>query len=1126
MNPDLQKRYSEQIAGMARGNTGKTGGISRPISGKVAPETKEKTKSKLPGIVQKGVDVGKQIGGFAGTAAKKTGSFAANVARDVVGDFKRASSDAAAIVGGQTILAEQNRILESVDKRQQQATKDYYSGKMSREDYQRFLKGTREVRSQLAEQTEKFTKPTSSYLSDFGWTAVDVLSTGRAGLFKPAAKAGVKTAAGSTLVKGAKKLQDLLVHVPAAKDLVMRSAAATAKRQGQELIGESAAKYISREGKRVAAGLLIKRPIFYEANIGGAQEVFNDIMSGDYDNAVKTSAWLGTQMLSGGPIGAAAKGFGWLKNKTGKLAYGKGSFIDELSRGIGNGNPNQITRFLTTLKEKAPNEYEEANKTFRILQETNLRSSGEDAVTAAENVLQHYTQHGYDVINITPSQLYKDMRNWAQADELAQQTLRSGLVHGVSPEDAGKYSVVRWDGTAKEGLANAVRSAGNHQEMIDAVYKLADRPGVGWGNNPILMKRIEQAIVQSKTPEEAAEAIRGISAASAMLEGLPKKISERLAKFGYTVAAPFGGRVTPVVGIEDTRKLVTAGIKGDSEIFDIASSPQPQFQGAARVLERAGLSPRSANEVVNRKLAETLVATLDESGVGRTLGFKNNQGGDIVNGGRVILSQLQRYIETKRPALGLGRASAITDIRMLRSDEIAEALHISKSEAKDVSKAIVDAYTKIPLEYRGLGDKIVDTLYKVNPLQKHYARIQSALRYTYNPFFRTQERVETALLSRMQAKNIIWNKSRAELTEGARVLDEAGIFTSSFSGEGAQDVVLGRITANLTAGQKRDLAGLGYNIAEAKGMTLQRLAIESPDELEDALRVVVQYPNKGILASNLARTMNLAFFPMRYNAKVTMLAGQLLAKQPPAIQLAVVNSMFRMRDWLKSDEGIEWQSEHADAIQVLSWLTPINSVEYSVNLLTHRPDAVGELGLLGGLPLGVITQILDSQGVINLNRPYVQPTTGDVMPKYIPEATKARAAIAVGDLIGSMFTYPGRILGLPGKEATIRDIVRTFIDTNGTDFDKRLQEDRLTPLQKDWVRVLKGDMSEEAIDALYKSPAPGMFNYYTLPPLDLPIAPPTTPVKIPLKRTGLPSSKTSSKPKVKKLPQPISNPLQ
>jgi hypothetical protein len=154
---------------------------------------------------------------------------------------------------------------------------------------------------------------------------------------------------------------------------------------------------------------------------------------------------------------------------------------------------------------------------------------------------------------------------------------------------------------------------------------------------------------------------------------------------------------------------------------------------------------------------------------------------------------------------------------------------------------------------------------------------------------------------------------------------------------------------------------------------------------------------------------------------------------------------------------------------------------------------------LGGLPIGIISQILDSQGLINLNTPYVNPKTGDVIPKYIPETTKARAATAVSDVLGSMFTYPGRTLGLPGKQENIHRLVRNFIDTNSEDYQINDETDRLTPLEQNMVRVLKGDTSKEAIDALYSAPAPGQFNGYTLPPANV------NGLMLPKRRTGLPA---------------------
>src|SRR5690606_18079913 len=141
-----------------------------------------------------------------------------------------------------------------------------------------------------------------------------------------------------------------------------------------------------------------------------------------------------------------------------------------------------------------------------------------------------------------------------------------------------------------------------------------------------------------------------------------------------------------------------------------------------------------------------------------------------------------------------------------------------------------------------------------------YARIQSALRYTYNPFFRVQEVVETNILAagsganrfkNLVAHNGVWNKAQGELDGIVKQLEDARIFSSSLYGEAAQDQVLGRISANLTQGQKRDLAGLALDIANRQDTTVEALLRDAPDQIEDALRVIVQYPKDGILASPL-----------------------------------------------------------------------------------------------------------------------------------------------------------------------------------------------------------------------------------------------------------------------------------
>jgi hypothetical protein len=870
----------ETIARSRRGST------SRSLGGKtVVADVTPKAPSSLPGPLQKISDVSHQFGDIVKTAGVATAKFAVNTPKYFYQDVEPFERGVARVVTGDLSRDLHNNKVgtDQLDRMQAQLVSDYKSGKISKENYGLRMQDIAQSYQDLSKEVQTVASKADrgNIVQSAAMTAADILTAGKLELGEVGARTAVQAGgkeAIKALVDQADKnlLESLATKVPVVRDLLTRNLEAGAKREVQRLAGESAAQFMLRESKSLAAHYLIKRPIFYQANIAQAASLYDNFIKGNYKGAATDAAWLGSQMIQGGPVGVFFKGKDWLQGTLRKLSYGKQSFVDELSKRIGDGNPSQIARFLTTLKTRAPGEFAEAEKTFRILQETNLRSSGERVDQAVDNVLTHYVQHGYDLSDITPSQLYKDMSNWAQADELAQRTIKSGLVPGVSPEDAAKYVVVRWDQTARQGLINAYKTDG-----LQGVAELMQRPGVGWSNNDILVHEIENVANSARTAQEFEDGIRAINTAGAQIEGMPKKVSEQLSKLGFAVAAPLHGRTTPSLAIEDTRKLVSGAIRGNTDIFDPANSPQPEFAAIAGWLERAGLSPTESNRAATKKLSESLVANLDNVGMGGRMGLTNSQGGDVTKGGQAILSKLQRYIEDKRPALGLGRSAAISDIRQMTMGEISEALSITKSEAKTVSHAIMDAYTQVPLEFRGLGDKIVDTLYKYNPLQKYYSRIQSAFRYTYNPFFRTQESVETKLLSHAQANNLVWGKSRDELTAASKVLDEAGIFSSSLPGEAAQDQVIGRLTANITAGQKRDLAGLALDIAESRGMTLSQLALEHPDDVDDALRVVVQYPRHGFLASPLARTMNLVFFPMRYNLKVTKLAAEALSRQPP-----------------------------------------------------------------------------------------------------------------------------------------------------------------------------------------------------------------------------------------------------
>lgn len=1067
-------------------------GISQEDRSLKAPDRSLQPKVQQGNIFDKIKNVVGQTANIAGGVVAAGGKFVAHSAEDIVKSAYGAGKTLVDLNIQPVELLMANRNVDELNQREKKLNDDYRAGNISLDQYNETLKNIRGSREHINDRLKPISqgKTAGERNKEIAETVVNLLTIGRLSSVKAVGKEAAQESINGTLAGAASKIESALLRVPAAKELIERNAAQLATRQAQRLAGESFEQYMVREGKSVAAGLLIKRPLFYQQNIEDGSKIYHSMMHGEYGDALKTAGWMATQMIGGGPIGYFLEAGKKAGVKLRDLSFGRHSLIDTLSSQIGSGSSGQIVRYLNKLKEKAPEEYNKSVEVFRIMQETNLRVANEHVDNAVSNILRTYDQAGVDRNTIHPKDIVEDYKRWHEA-ALTADSLSGQKIEGMTPEQVNNLVVVRWDSVMKRGLANAFENTNDdRQAMAEVLSDFADRTMNGWGNNPNLMKQLTKIINESYSSKDAANKIRAIETATAIPKNLPKSVRNKLNKLGYGVAVPMAGvRKTPIVRLEDTRRLITAAIKGDETVFDITKEPQPTLQAIAGALSKSGLSPQAQNEQANKALRQSLAASLSGTEAGSAMGV--GVSGDIDKAGAAVLSQLQRYVENKKPPFLLGKISAgksaVTDIRMLRVNEIAEALGVTDKDAKDVQRAILDAYTKVPLELRGLGDRVVDYAFKYNPAQKHYARIQSALRYTYNPFFRAQEQIETAILSKMNADKFLWMQSRKDLDGAVDKLTRTGFFNGNMMSAAADDNVFGRISANMTKFQKRNLAGLALTIADRKGMTLDDMVNKFPEELDDALRVVVQYPNKGVLASSMARTLNLAFFPMRYNAKVTKLAADKLAQMPPSIQLGVIQGFMKMKEWLKSDEGIAWQTQHQDAIQVFKWATPVGSIEQFYKLATGNIQQPADLGLLGGLPFGIISQMLDSQGIIDMNTPYVNPTTGDQIPDYIPQTARARAAVAVNDLIGTMFSFPGRTLGLPGKEATLRKVVNAFIDTNGQDFDKQIDPDKLTPLQKKWVRVLKGDMSEQAVNDLYTSPEEGQFNYYTLPPMEMPM---------------------------------------
>jgi hypothetical protein len=289
-----------------------------------------------------------------------------------------------------------------------------------------------------------------------------------------------------------------------------------------------------------------------------------------------------------------------------------------------------------------------------------------------------------------------------------------------------------------------------------------------------------------------------------------------------------------------------------------------------------------------------------------------------------------------------------------------------------------------------------------------------------------------------------------------KTLKKTGFFSSGYAGEGAGEAI-GRISAKLSPYQERTVAAGFEKFAKSSGQSIEEFVTDPKNtEFVDDIKKVVQYPNRGLTSSNFMKALNLVAFPARYNIKVTQLAVKALSKRPGIEQLGVINGIGKFQDFLESDKGIKWQSDNAELLGLVQYFTPIGSVDYVMRSLRGKNRTPGDFGSLGGLPFGVISQVLQGQGLYKLDSPYLNPKTGEIVPDKIPTNTSARIEQALSDIIGTMFTFPGRKINAPSKSEVVGKLTDTLSlgSLTGTKYD-RVERGALTPEQRRIQSVLR-----------------------------------------------------------------------
>lgn len=826
---------------------------------------------------------------------------------------------------------------------------------------------------------------------------------------------------------------------PAVKNAVQSSTS--------DIMANGSANMTSKQiARTMAVNLALKYPIAYAALAGTGQQVYDELQQDKYGDAAKTLAFNAALLLSGGPIGVALKkgGEAGATLKTG--LFGNSSFLDQLSQLMGDKNPSGL---FNAIKDDP-----ELVKNFSALESTNVTAEGGNITNAVYRIIDGLQNAGWgNVPTMSHEEFATQVNDWANAQRMVTE---DAISRGIPADKAANFVVGRWTTADANNAALQVSNGSTSEDWLQNWEDLKySNPNAAWANNENLDKEITTKINEANSSTQLEQSIRGIEA-SAGIKGVSSGVASKLSKMGYVaiqpkdLEAPFkeGGQIS-------------SRFAENNDFFLKTTSPLPVLGSVGSLLVKAGLSPESSQQQMYQIFTSNLSRNLEEAGVtGRMAGETADQSADTIS------KKLADYARNLPKSL---KNPPITDYRQMSTSEIAKALDLSRTEAQKVGDALMDSMLQVPLSVRGLGDRVVDLNYKLNPLSGRYARLQGALRFAWNPFFKAKLSYKAEFLTQFESGgkfptlagtnkilSMVFPEKYAQLDEISNSLEKHGIFGAGYTDEAASAEQEGQKSLGhvVLPSQKRSVAGLVSTMADKAGMNTEDFITNFPDQTRDTVRMILQYdPRNSLLNSPLVRTINFAFFPARFNLKVATIVAKSLGRTDALTQFAVVKGMMQGSQFLKSPEGQSWYSQNSDVIGLMKYFSPVATLSEISQALGQKPTSISQYGELGGLPFGWIPALLNAEGLIDTNQAYVDPKTGSIAQDYVPVGMRGKANAAIQDLIGQLFTYPGATVGLPSKTKIDLNIAGGLVPGSSKDFNKVTPQ--ISPAQQSFQQVVQ-----------------------------------------------------------------------
>lgn len=197
------------------------------------------------------------------------------------------------------------------------------------------------------------------------------------------------------------------------------------------------------------------------------------------------------------------------------------------------------------------------------------------------------------------------------------------------------------------------------------------------------------------------------------------------------------------------------------------------------------------------------------------------------------------------------------------------------------------------------------------------------------------------------------------------------------------------------------LKKFNMTIKEAFDFTLDangRKVYKNPEIVQmtrESLQDAFHY-RPGVLTSPAVKTLNIVFFPIRFQMKTVQMGAKWLYGLSPASRLVVMNNWAHFANWAGTEEGMEWRKKNNNILyDIFNYTTAYEQMGQSIESVTKGRLFGGNAGMIGGVPLGFIANLARELAITGEDPTEVNPKTGRPYPRSVPKKLVSPASLAV-----------------------------------------------------------------------------------------------------------------------------------